>query len=35
MDEKQAYIDFIVRLLERCEMRKIKIVYEFILAITG
>ena len=33
-DEKIAYIDFITRMLERCDMRKIKIVYEFVLAIT-
>lgn len=33
MDEKMEYIGFIVKMLERCNMRKIKIIYEFVLSI--
>jgi len=33
MDEKKAYIDFISNMLDRCDLRKIKIVYEFVLRI--
>ena len=35
MDEKMEYINFIARMLERCDMRKIKIVYEFVLGLAG
>ena len=35
MDEKKTYIDFIVKMLERCDMRKIKLVYAFILGLTN
>ena len=34
-DEKRAYIDFIVRMLERCDLRIVKSVYELILALTS
>lgn len=33
MDEKMEYINFIVKMLERYDMRKIKIVYEFVLGL--
>ena len=35
MDEKMAYINFIVKMLERCDLRKIKIIYEFVLGLAG
>lgn len=31
MDERSSYIQFIAKMLERCDMRKLKIVYEFVL----
>ena len=35
MEERKAYIDFIAKMLERCDMRRIKIIYEFVLGLTG
>lgn len=35
MDEKQAYIEFIGKMLERCDLRKVKMIYEFVLGLTG
>ena len=35
MDEKMAYINFIVKMLERCDLRKIKIIYEFVLGLAN
>lgn len=34
-DEKRAYIDFIAKMLEGCDLRRIKIIYEFVLGLTG
>lgn len=34
-DEKRAYIDFIAKMLEGCDLRRVKSVYEFILALTS
>lgn len=34
-DEKQSYIGYICRMLERCDMRRIKIIYEFVLGLTA
>lgn len=31
-DEFNAYKDFIVRMLDRCDLRMIKIIYEFVFA---
>jgi len=34
-DEKLAYIGFIAKMLEGLDMRRIKIIYEFVLEMTG
>ena len=34
MEEREAYISFIVRMIERMDMRRIKLIYEFTLALT-
>ena len=31
--EFEAYKDFICKMLDRCDLRRIKIIYEFVLAI--
>ena len=35
MIEKQAYIKFIAQMLEKLDLRKIKVVYEFVLGLTN
>ena len=32
--EFEAYKDFICKMLDRCDLRRIKIIYEFVLAMT-
>ncbi len=34
INEKKSYIDYICRMLDRCDMRRIKIIYEFVLGLT-
>ena len=33
MDEKATYIEFIAKMLDRCEMRVVRAVYELILTL--
>lgn len=34
MDERTAYIEFICKMLERMDMRKIRLIYELVLGIS-